>query len=495
MNAILGLLELLSFSPLDPEQHETVELLRDSSGSLLRLIDDILDFSKIEAGKIELNCEPTRLRDVVDQVIHIFGGVASAKGLTLLSEVAAEIPAYVSVDALRLRQVLSNFLSNAIKFTERGAISLDVRATPEPGNPDLVRFGVTDPGIGMDSETVARLCQPFAQGDARTSRRYGGTGLGLAICKRLADLMSGQLIIESAPGRGTNISLVLPLQAVQPSAPPRSFSFNDLRLQVVAPLPRAPSVEAAASAGQLILVVDDHPTNRRLLVRQLAWLGYAAEAAGNGAQALALFGARRAGGTPYALVITDCEMPEMDGYELALRIRRVQEKDAQRTIIVAFTANTLREVAGECYAAGMNDLLTKPIVLAQLRERLERWLPLQASSSGAGNTATIGSGRASRLFDASFTADFCLAHEEELESLRGALRERRQDAVLKAAHRINGAARMFGETALAEAAAQLEQLARAGDTWEATEAAAGRVDEQSDRLFARTGWAGRKSRA
>ena len=495
MNAILGLLELLSYSPLDDEQRETVEQLRDSSGSFLRLIDDVLDFSKIEAGKIEIHCEPTQLRDVVDQVIQMFDGVASAKGLTLLSEVAAQIPEHVSVDALRLRQVLSNFLSNAIKFTERGAVSLAVHATPGPGNPDLVRFVVTDRGIGMDNETVARLCQPFVQGDPRTSRRYGGTGLGLAICKRLADLMSGELRIESALGRGTTISLVLPLPAAQASAPSQSFSLNDTRQQLACPSSRPPSVETAANTGQLILVVDDHPTNRRLLARQLAWLGYAADVAANGAQALTLFGVRRKAGTPYALVITDCQMPEIDGYELAVRIRRVQKRDIRRTIIVAFTANTLREAANECQAAGIDDLLTKPIVLAQLRAKLKRWLPLGTSSSDEDDVHTIQSGNVPRPFDASFIAEFCLAHEEDLKVLQSALRERRHDSVLRAVHRINGAARICGENALAEAAAALQQLVRADAAWEAIEAAAGRVNEQTEQLFMRTGWAGRKRSA
>ena len=210
MNAILGLLELLSYSRLDDEQRETVGLLRDSSSSLLRLIDDILDFSKIEAGKLEVRSEPTRLRAVVDQVAQMFAGVASAKGLTLRSDVADDVPEHVLVDGLRLRQVLSNFLSNAIKFTERGGIRLEVRRAPEPDQPDLVRFAVTDTGIGMDAETIARLCEPFVQGDTRTSRRYGGTGLGLAICRRLAELMTGRLQIQSAPREGTTVSLVLP---------------------------------------------------------------------------------------------------------------------------------------------------------------------------------------------------------------------------------------------------------------------------------------------
>jgi signal transduction histidine kinase len=262
MNAILGLLELLSYSRLDDEQRETVGLLRGSSGSLLRLIDDILDFSKIEAGKLEIRSEPTRLCDVVDEVAQIFAGVASAKGLTLRSDVAAELPENVLVDGLRLRQILGNFLSNAIKFTERGDIRLQVRPAPAPDQPDIVRFAVTDTGIGMDHETVARLCEPFVQGDTRTSRRYGGTGLGLAICRRLADLMAGRLEFDSAPGRGTTVSLSLPLPAVAAVVRPRKNGFTDTHPDIAALLARERLREPAASKVGLILVVDDHPTNR-----------------------------------------------------------------------------------------------------------------------------------------------------------------------------------------------------------------------------------------
>jgi signal transduction histidine kinase/CheY-like chemotaxis protein len=491
MNAILGLLELLSYSPLDEEQHETVALVRDSSGSLLRLIDDILDFSKIEAGKLEIRCEATRLRYLVGEVIQMFGGVASTKGLTLINDIAPEVPEHVSVDPLRLRQVLSNFLSNAIKFTERGAITLRVSAAPAPDQPDLVRFAVTDGGIGMDQETIARLCEPFVQGDARTSRRYGGTGLGLAICNRLAGLMSGQLHIASSPGKGTTVSLILPLPSVQASAPVRLFNPGDTHRQLPRLPSRAPLVEAAAKTGRLILVVDDHPTNRRLLVRQLAWLGYAAEAAANGAQALALFDARRSAGMPPALVMTDCQMPEMDGYELAMRIRQLQRNDPQRAIIIAFTANTLREALDECHASGMDDVLTKPVELAELKAMLESWLPLRASTEADSPQES----ESPQLDDAGVTAEFCLTHEEDLELLHDALREHRHDSTARAAHRIKGAARMFGDEALAEAAAQLEELARTRSSWELAETAARRVKAQTEQLFLRTGWLARKRRA
>ena len=492
MNAILGLLELLSYSRLDDEQRETVGLLRDSSGSLLRLIDDILDFSKIEAGKVEVRSEPTRLRAVVDQVAQIFAGVASAKGLTLRSDVADDVPEHVLVDGLRLRQVLSNFLSNAIKFTERGNIRLEVRRAPEPNQPDLVRFAVTDSGIGMDAETIARLCEPFVQGDTRTSRRYGGTGLGLAICRRLAELMTGRLNIQSAPREGTTVSLVLPLARVAPAAKDPRLTCTDTHADITDALPsRAPAVETAAAAGELILVVDDHPTNRRLLVRQLAWVGYAAEAVADGTQALACFLERRAAGTPHALVITDCQMPEMDGYELARRIREAERASGERAVVLAFTANTLREAADECHAAGMDDVLTKPIELKDLKAKLEHWLPLRTLPLDASAAAADDDGAGESPADTSLTGEFCIAHDEDMGLLRDALREQRPEGVARAAHRIKGAARMYGDGALADAAAKLEEAARAG-AWQATEQAAQRVDGETERLFARTGWSDRQ---
>ncbi len=494
MNAILGLLELLSYSRLDDEQRETVVLLRGSAGSLLRLIDDILDFSKIEAGKLEIRSEATRLHDVVDQVAQIFGGVASGKGLTLRSEVAPGVPEHVLVDALRLRQVLSNFLSNAIKFTERGDIRLEVRCAAEPGQADLVRFAVTDCGIGMDAPTIARLCEPFVQGDTRTSRRYGGTGLGLAICRRLADLMGGRLEIASTPGMGTTVSFLLPLKAIEPVARNKHPGFLDTNPEIACLPSRAPSIEAAASSGQLILVVDDHPTNRRVLVRQLAWLGYAAEAAANGAEALVRFGERRIAGTPHALVITDCQMPEMDGYELARRIRGIETRDKVRSVVLAFTANTLREAADECRTAGMDDVLTKPIELAELKVKLDRWLPLKPQAGAAPPAIDVAS-RGPLPADPGLTAEFCEAHEEDMEVLRNALREFRHDAVVRAAHRIKGAARMFGDRALAEAAEKLESVARAQGAWAATDGAAQLVHEETERLFAVAGRSGQGRRA
>jgi CheY-like chemotaxis protein/HPt (histidine-containing phosphotransfer) domain-containing protein len=218
-----------------------------------------------------------------------------------------------------------------------------------------------------------------------------------------------------------------------------------------------------------------------LLVRQLEWLGYAAEAAADGIEALARFVERREAGVRYALVITDCQMPEMDGYELTRRIREVEKGEA-RTVVLAFTANTLREAADECRAAGMDDVLTKPIELRELKAKLEHWLPLRTGAAAALD------GEARLAPDGSITGEFCLAHDEDMDLLRKAVRERRPDSVARAGHRIKGAARMYGDEALATAAAELERIARESESWDSIEAAARIVDRETQRLFRHAGW-------
>ena len=307
---------------------------------------------------------------------------------------------------------------------------------------------------------------------------------------RSDELMTGRLRIQSAPREGTTVSLILPLARVAEIATSPRLTSTDTHMDLTDALPSyAPAVETAAAAGELILVVDDHPTNRRLLVRQLAWVGYAAEAVADGTHALACFLKRRTAGTPYALVITDCQMPEMDGYELARRIREVERDGGERTVVLAFTANTLREAADECHAAGMEDVLTKPIELKDLKAKLQQWLPLRMLpfDASAAEANDLDSARPRPAADTSLTGEFCLTHDEDMALLRDALREQRPEAVARAAHRIKGAARMYGDDALADAAAKLEEAARAG-TWPATETAARLVDGETERLFARTGW-------
>jgi signal transduction histidine kinase/CheY-like chemotaxis protein len=457
MNALIGLQELLSLTQLLPEQREWLQLMSQSSRDLLHLIDDILDFSKIEAGKLDLDTAPTAIRPLVQGVCDTFGVLARNKGLHLDVELPAALPEVVLTDPLRLRQILRNLLSNAIKFTPAGGVR--VRAVvSEVDGAQVVGFQIIDTGIGMPPEMIARCGEPFQQADAGMARRYGGSGLGLAICKRLCDLMHGSLHIESTQQVGTRITVQLPLTMVaeheQPFRPEASQPF-----EAVAQPPK-PSTPGAMAAGRSILVVDDHPTNLRLLVQQLEWLGYTCESFGDARAALARFVTRLAAGIPFAMTITDCQMPDMDGYALAREIRRAEVGNSQRSVLLAFTADVSRSLTELTTAFGFDGVLGKPVSLMSLKAQVERLLPVAPSLVPLPEPSARPGGP---LRDRLIQAEFSAAHEEDLEMLR--LAERTRDAVLaaRAAHRIRGAARMVDAADLADSATRLGEIVRGGD--------------------------------
>ncbi|NUS38392.1 MAG: transporter substrate-binding domain-containing protein, partial [Lysobacter sp.] len=379
MIGITGMVEILAHGALDPEQRRAVNIIQSSAQSLLQVVGDILDFSKIEAARLELHPEPVDLRRLLQATVASFGGAASSKGLRLECRIDPQVgPAY-RADALRLRQIVSNFLSNAIKFTEAGHVeaALEWRAAQPAGeasddpahDADALCFCVSDTGIGVAAEAQKQLFQPFTQAEGDTTRRYGGTGLGLAICRRLAALMGGEVTMESAPGRGTTMRLLValphaPLEEVPPDPPAQ-------QLAATFPLRRLPSVAEAERERSLVLLVDDHPTNRQVIARQLALAGYASEAAGDGEEGLAAWRSGR-----HALVLTDVHMPRLDGYALAGAIRAEEAaRGLPRTPIVALTAAALKGEAERCLAAGMDDYLAKPVGIAALAATLRRWLP------------------------------------------------------------------------------------------------------------------------
>jgi PAS domain S-box-containing protein len=473
MHAVMGMLEMLALTQLDRRQTEMLKVVREASDALLTLIDDILDFSKIEAGKLELQIKPCALPTLVGSVVNAFKGMASGKGLLLWHTLDPRLAAYHQADGARLRQILSNFLGNALKFTEAGKVSLHVDVIAGGAGRQTVRFEVRDTGIGIDRETLPRLFQPFEQGGLVTQRRgtaksFGGTGLGLVICRRLADAMGGNIELESEPGRGTTISLTLDLEEAEPTAAATPGA-------AAAPAPPAPDSAAdlpsAGGDAPVVLVVDDHPTNLRLLQEQLRLLGLRSEVATNGIDGLALF--ERGG---INLVITDVQMPGMDGDELARRIRAFEGERGGRTPIVAFTANTQREAIEACYQAGMNDALIKPASLESLHDCLARWLPLPSSSALlAGERAVPGAPVARFRLDlllqaaggdrtqiAAVVAEFVESAQQELRTLRDAARDDDATALARAAHRIKGSARLIGAEPVSRCAAEVESLALDG---------------------------------
>ncbi len=489
MNGVLGMIELLSLTKLDAEQRTTLGIVRESGKSLLRIIDDILDFSKIEAGKLEIRPEAASIRAVIEGVHNIYAGTASSKGLLLRRSADPDISPALLVDPVRLRQILNNFVSNALKFTAEGTIEIKAELLARAGGEDKVRFSVSDTGIGISAENQRRLFQPFTQAEGDTTRRFGGTGLGLAICRQLASMMGGSIEMQSEPGRGTSMMLTLALPVADPGALRTSDPENARGLPGAATALRrtALRVDEAEAQGALVLLVDDHPTNRLLLERQVQALGYAAESAANGIEALEKWSSGR-----FAIVITDCNMPEMDGYELARRIRSTESgwrdsgRGSKRIPILACTANALGGEAEICFAAGMDDYLAKPVELRDLLSKLDQWLPLpQAAAARFENSgedpgccpvaaADDGGVPLDRSALAAFSGGdpaierdiliaFRRANDADAALLEQMVAKADAAQVARASHRIKGAGRMVGAMALAAVCERLESASRNND--------------------------------
>ncbi|KFN50692.1 ATP-binding protein [Arenimonas composti] len=473
MIGVTGMLEVLQHSRLDEDQRRTVEVIRESARSLLQIIGDILDFSKVEAGRMDLAPTTVSLPRLVQSTVANFTGSASSKGLVLTCAIDDRVgPAHVA-DGLRLRQILANFLSNAIKFTEKGMVEIALEWRGREGDGDRLCFRVTDTGIGVTPEQQARLFQPFQQAEGSTTRRFGGTGLGLVIARRLAELMGGRVTMESTPGAGTTLRLevALPrgaeadLEKDAPADPSRGFLARPL-----------PTVEEALGERSLVLIVDDHPTNRLVIARQLALAGYASEAAADGRQGLAAWRSGR-----YALILSDVHMPEMDGYEMARAIRAEEAASGRsRTPVIALTAAALKGEAERCLAAGMDQYLPKPVSIPELVAALQRWLPHtrpaiaearpaaplpQVSSapapidSAALEAITGGDpGLTRELLD-----DYLKTTEADLRELQAAMTRGDLAAVARQAHKLKGAARLVGAAPLAEASQAVEHAAKAED--------------------------------
>ena len=434
MNAMIGMLELLSYSKLSADQREMLSAARDSSRSLLTLIDDILDFSKIEVGKLEIHPEPCSVARLVEGVNATFKHVASGKGLLLTQRIDPALWPAHHLDPSRLRQILTNLVSNAIKFTHAGTVSLEVKVLGTEVGQQKLCFSVHDSGIGMSAETQRRLFEPFHQGESDISRRYGGTGLGLTISRQLIELMGGAIQVTSTQGLGTRVEVTLGAEQAAASA---IRDAEPARSGKVAP------VAVYAPAGTRLLIVDDHPVNLAMLKRQLKILGLEADTASSGAEALAKW--RREG---HNLVITDLQMPEMDGYSFARAIRSEQDEEHKPTV-VAFTANTHSEALERCMDAGMDDYLTKPAELVTLRAKLKQWLGNDAALRNPIDGARIQELAGGPEGVAEVLAELESGVRADIAALRVALKSADGAALRGAAHRIKGSALTIGAERLA----------------------------------------------
>ncbi|MFM2006471.1 MAG: hypothetical protein RLZZ09_2126, partial [Pseudomonadota bacterium] len=367
MNVIIGLSRLALELDPTPKLHGYLTKLQGAAKGLLVILNDILDFSKVEAGRLEMDSTPFLLPDVLQQVTDLFEERARERGLGLACEVAPDVPAWLIGDPLRLGQVLTNLVGNAIKFTTSGAVRIEVeRLGDEPGFARL-RFAVRDTGIGIGEEECRRLFEPFTQADGSITRRFGGTGLGLSISQRLVGLMGGEISVTSAPGQGSTFSFQIRLAVAEAGAEPPRVKATPLAVP-------------ATIRGARILLVDDYDLNLEVVQELLERLGFSVVAAENGEQALAMLETE-----VFDVVLMDIHMPVMDGLETTRRIRR--DRRFATLPVIAMSAAVLPSDQAACAAAGMNDHIPKPVMPEQLLPVLERWLaktPETASGPSVG---------------------------------------------------------------------------------------------------------------
>ena len=357
LNAVLGTLDMTRDWELSTEQREHLVMANEAGHALLELINNVLDLSKIEAGEMTLRAEPTALAELVERAAATVRPLARAKGLDLRIALAADLPAAVQVDPLRLRQVLINLVGNAVKFTDSGQVSLGVQ-TRCPGEPcERLRFEVQDTGTGIPKDRQARLFDEFSQIHDGAAKHSGGTGLGLAISQRIVNLLGGQIVIDSAPGQGSRFSFELALPVARQAVVPVAATH--------APACRLPA--GTARRDLPILLVDDVKTNRMVAAAALTKAGYAVRTAENGVEALAAVCRE-----PLGSVLMDVSMPVMDGLEATHRIRSLTGS-VRALPIIAMTAHALTEEEDRCRAAGMDDFITKPFARERLLSVVEFW--------------------------------------------------------------------------------------------------------------------------
>jgi signal transduction histidine kinase/CheY-like chemotaxis protein len=579
LNGLVGSMELLAESPLNREQEEFVQLARSSGEALLTVVNDVLDIAKIESGRVEIEQRDFDLYDVVEGACDVVAAAASNKGLELQSLIGVDVPPLVRGDRVRVSQILTNLLANAVKFTSHGEVTLVVCVVARAGSQVKLQFEVRDTGIGIEQENLAKLFEPFTQADAGTTRTFGGTGLGLAIAHELTAMMHGTLRVESTIGHGSQFMFELPFTvpevgqeallvpedlhglhilvveanamnrrifgsyltnwgmraATADTAPSglahlefavaqgdafdlvliddqlggstgldlaRQIATNPLlgRIPIVLlsqsaqslrddltggivalvhkPVRQAKLLEAVVRAvrrteemdratspsmngisehlGRRILVAEDHTVNWMLVERLLARRGHLAVNATNGEQVLA-----RLQEEQFDLILMDCQMPVLDGYETTRQLRREEAGTGGHTPVVAMTAHAMQGDRERCIAAGMDDYLPKPITSAALDGVLDRWLPATSEPARPIDQARMQELRS--LFPGDETAETIVQLQadvdDQLQRLAGALSDGNGDEVAHAAHRIKGSAHMVGARSLAEAAAQLQAAA------------------------------------
>jgi len=373
MNGALGMSDLLLRTELSDEQLRLAEGIHRSARALLSVIHDVLDLSWIESGRLPQEPTDFALHELVDDVQEIVRELARTKDLPVTCSVARDVPGYLRGDAGRVRQILLNLVGNAVKFTQRGSVEVDVSVSPGPDQEArFVRFEVRDTGVGVPADRIDQIFDRFMQAEDSTLRRFGGTGLGLSIAKQLTHRMGGEIGVESRGQAGSTFWFTLPLARCGPSeglveVPESEFEAAE-----------APSdLSEAGTLPARILLAEDNPVNEQVVVAMLDALGHRSVVASDGRQALEALGE-----SAFDLVLMDCQMPELDGFEVTSRLRETEAaggrggaSPAQRLPVIALTASAMQGDRERCLAAGMDDYLSKPFTLEQLGAVLGKWLP------------------------------------------------------------------------------------------------------------------------
>ena len=463
MNGLLGIIELLRDTRLEPDQANMVAMAHESAASLLGILNDVLDFSKIEAGAIAVVPEPVAVRALAQGLVDATALPASRKGLLVSCRLADDVPPWIEVDPLRLRQILGNLIGNAIKFTAAGSVELAVSRSSVPPDAPALEFAVSDTGIGMSPEVLQRLFEPFVQADASTTKNFGGSGLGLSISRRLAQLLDGGIGVTSVEGQGSVFTLTI---ALVPASPPESDRGD-----------ASGSPDDDALRGLRVLVAEDQQTNRWLINRQLSKFGVVSEIVEDGFKAMVAYDAG-----DFALLVTDCHMPGMDGVALARRIRAAEaETGRARMPILGLTADVTPEMRQQCAAAGMDDVVSKPIDQRRLEAALRRIMAHQCAGVAEEPTEEPDT-----LFDDSALRDMFEGAEDEgrdwlsayldaaadsLAQIQDGLASDDRDALRAAAHRLAGTSLSAGATRVGHLARRLEYAEQQDSAALATEIA------------------------
>ncbi|MBW7903343.1 MAG: response regulator [Rhodocyclaceae bacterium] len=488
MNAIIGMSALTLKGELPPRQREYVRKINLSARLLLGIINDILDISKIESGRLHLEETGFDLEQVLDSVTTFASQLADEKGLRLTLSTDPGVPRYLIGDPLRLTQILTNLVGNAVKFTGDGSVEVRCAGEGIVDGVATLRFSVVDTGIGMTLAQQAKLFQPFTQGDSSTARRFGGTGLGLAISRQLVSMMGGRIWAESEPGQGSTFSFVVPLVVADEALRERLAAFS-------------PGGDAAAWAlppGLRVLLAEDNRFNQEIVLEFLREAGVLAEVVENGAEAL-----RRLAEKDFDLLLMDIMMPEMDGLEATRRIR--SEPRWRALPIIALTANAGHDDRERCLAAGMNEVLTKPFDAADLYRVVYRFAPaaaVPAATAVAAPAAPAEAGDGERLpalagIDTEELLQRMMGRVASCRRLLAIFRQQYDDGAARLAamvaagdletthrfaHTLKGAAASLGAVALAQAARTLELASREGDA-AAIGSAAAAVGEELKRVL------------